>query len=83
ESATSFHNLHPSCVRLFDPLNPYVDIWKATRILLERGGILPQNIQDQKEDLNHCTSCHPDLFFSHVRDGLNFRTQIGFISLRE
>ncbi|XP_057642194.1 purine nucleoside phosphorylase LACC1 [Chionomys nivalis] len=83
EQATSFHDLHPSCVRQFDSLNPYVDIRKATRILLERGGILPQHIHDQKGDLDLCTSCHPDKFFSHVRDGLNFGTQIGFISIRE
>lgn len=83
ESAKAFHNLHPGCVRLFDSPNPYVDIRKATRILLEQGGILPQNIQDQNQELNLCTSCHPDKFFSHVRDGLNFGTQIGFISIRE
>lgn len=83
ESAKAFHNLDPECVRLFDSPNPYVDIRKATRILLERGGILPQNIEDQNQDLNLCTSCHPDKFFSHVRDGLNFGTQIGFISIRE
>ncbi|XP_028610102.1 laccase domain-containing protein 1 [Grammomys surdaster] len=83
ESAISFHSLHPSCVRQFDSPSPYVDIRKATRILLEQGGILPQNIQDQKEELDLCTSCHPEKFFSHVRDGLNFGTQIGFISLRE
>nr|XP_048277908.1 purine nucleoside phosphorylase LACC1 [Myodes glareolus]XP_048277909.1 purine nucleoside phosphorylase LACC1 [Myodes glareolus]XP_048277911.1 purine nucleoside phosphorylase LACC1 [Myodes glareolus]XP_048277912.1 purine nucleoside phosphorylase LACC1 [Myodes glareolus] len=83
EQAASFHDLHPSCVRQFDSLNPYVDIRKATRILLERGGILPQHIHDQKGDLDLCTSCHPEKFFSHVRDGLNFGTQIGFISVRE
>ncbi|XP_058404202.1 purine nucleoside phosphorylase LACC1 [Diceros bicornis minor] len=83
ESAKAFHNLDPGCVRLFDSPHPYVDICKATRILLERGGILPQNIQDLNQDLNLCTSCHPDKFFSHVRDGLNFGTQIGFISIRE
>ncbi|XP_007085437.2 purine nucleoside phosphorylase LACC1 [Panthera tigris] len=83
ESAKGFHNLDPECVQLFDSPNPYVDIRKATRILLERGGILPQNIQDLNQDLNICTSCHPDKFFSHVRDGLNFGTQIGFISIRE
>ncbi|XP_027961976.1 laccase domain-containing protein 1 isoform X3 [Eumetopias jubatus] len=83
ESAKGFHNLDPECVRLFDSPNPYVDIRKATRILLERGGILPQNIQDLNQDLNLCTSCHPDKFFSRVRDGLNFGTQIGFISIRE
>lgn len=83
ESAKAFHDLDPECVRLFNSSNPYVDIRKATRILLEQGGILPQNIQDQNQDLELCTSCHPDKFFSHVRDGLNFGTQIGFISIRE
>lgn len=83
ESAKAFYNLDPECVRLFDSPHPYVDIRKATRILLERGGILPQNFQDLNQDLNLCTSCHPDKFFSHVRDGLNFGTQIGFISIRE
>ncbi|XP_005409130.1 PREDICTED: laccase domain-containing protein 1 [Chinchilla lanigera] len=83
ESASAFHNLHPTCVRLFDSPHPYIDIRKATRILLEQGGILPENIQDQNQDLNLCTSCHPEKFFSCVRDGLNFGTQIGFISLRE
>ncbi|XP_058526697.1 purine nucleoside phosphorylase LACC1 isoform X2 [Ochotona princeps] len=83
ELANEFHNLHPACVRMLDSPNPYIDIRKATRILLERGGILPHNIQDQNQDLSLCTSCHPDKFFSHVRDGVNFGTQIGFISLRE
>lgn len=83
ESASAFHEIGPECVRLFDSPNPYVDIRKATRILLEQGGILPHNIQDQMQDLNLCTSCHPEMFFSHIRDGLNFGTQIGFISIRE
>ncbi|KAM6178813.1 LOW QUALITY PROTEIN: purine nucleoside phosphorylase LACC1 [Rhynchocyon petersi] len=83
ESAKAFHNLDPQCVRLFDSPNPYIDISKATRILLERGGILPQNIQDQHQDLSLCTSCHPNKFFSNIRDGLNFGTQIGFISIKE
>lgn len=83
QSAKEFHNLDPECVQLFDSPNPYIDIRKATRTLLERGGILPQNIQDQLQDLNLCTSCHPDKFFSHFRDGLNFGTQIGFISIKE
>ncbi|KAM5289079.1 purine nucleoside phosphorylase LACC1 [Ctenodactylus gundi] len=83
ESADEFYNLHPACVRRLDSPAPYIDIRKATRILLEQGGILPQNIQDLNQDLNLCTSCHPDKFFSHVRDGLNFGTQIGYILIRE
>ncbi|XP_030055283.1 purine nucleoside phosphorylase LACC1 isoform X2 [Microcaecilia unicolor] len=88
EDAEKFHAIHPNCVRLFDSPSPYVDIRKATRILLERGGILPQNIQDdsvtdRSQNITLCTSCHPDKFFSHVRDGSNFGTQIGFISIQD
>ena len=83
ELAKAFHNLDPECVRLFDSSDPYVDIRKATRILLEKGGIPAQNIQDQKQDLNLCTSCRPDKYFAHVRDGLNFGSQTGFVSIRE
>uniref|UniRef100_A0A8D0LAL7 Purine nucleoside phosphorylase LACC1 n=1 Tax=Sphenodon punctatus TaxID=8508 RepID=A0A8D0LAL7_SPHPU len=88
ESAKRFHSLDPKCVRMFDLPTPYINIRRATRVLLEAGGILPQNIQDdsiadQNQNLTLCTSCHPDKFYSHVRDGENFGTQIGFISIRE
>uniref|UniRef100_A0A8B9JDV2 Uncharacterized protein n=1 Tax=Astyanax mexicanus TaxID=7994 RepID=A0A8B9JDV2_ASTMX len=56
-------------------------------VLLEKGGILPEHIQDNtvtdQPNLTLCTSCHPDSFFSHVRDGLNFGTQIGFLWIKE
>ncbi|XP_068924797.1 purine nucleoside phosphorylase LACC1 isoform X1 [Petaurus breviceps papuanus] len=88
DSANAFYNLDPQCVRLVDSPDPYVDIRRATRILLERGGILPQNIQGdsksaQNQNLDLCTSCHPDMFFSHVRDGIDFGSQLGFILIRE
>ncbi|XP_069061498.1 purine nucleoside phosphorylase LACC1-like [Pleurodeles waltl] len=79
EEARAFYEMDPKCVRLFESPTPYVDIRKATRILLERGGIPAGNIQD---DLSLCTSCNPDLFFSRLRDGPDFGTQIGFISVR-
>ncbi|CAH2224026.1 Hypothetical predicted protein [Pelobates cultripes] len=87
QDANAFHDIHPLCVRQIDSPSPHVDIRRATRILLERGGILPSNIQDDSvadnsQNLTLCTSCHPDKFFSHVRDGPNFGTQIGFISIR-
>ncbi|XP_032082919.1 laccase domain-containing protein 1 [Thamnophis elegans] len=87
ESAKAFYKIDPSCVRSFDSPNPYVDIRRATRVLLEAGGILPRNIQDDsitdpEQNLTLCTSCHPDKFYSHVRDGENFGTQIGFISIK-
>uniref|UniRef100_A0A8C6YAU2 Purine nucleoside phosphorylase LACC1 n=1 Tax=Naja naja TaxID=35670 RepID=A0A8C6YAU2_NAJNA len=88
ESAKGFYKIDPTCVRCFESPNPYVDIRRATRVLLEAGGVLPKNIQDDssvtdpEQNLTLCTSCHPDKFYSHVRDGENFGTQIGFISIK-
>ncbi|NXT20026.1 LACC1 protein, partial [Syrrhaptes paradoxus] len=86
ESAKEFHRIDPKCVRLFDSANPYIDIRRATRILLETGGILPENIQDDSvtdQNITFCTACHPEKFYSHFRDGTNFGTQIGFISIKD
>ncbi|NXP46952.1 LACC1 protein, partial [Heliornis fulica] len=88
ESAKEFHRIDPKCVRLFDSPNPFIDIRRATRILLESGGILPENIQDdsvtdQNQNVTFCTACHPEKFYSHFRDGTNFGTQIGFISIKD
>ncbi|NWI11090.1 LACC1 protein, partial [Crypturellus soui] len=87
ESAKEFHRIDPKCVRLFDSESPYIDLRRATRILLETGGILPENIQDdsvtdQNQNVTFCTACNPDKFYSHFRDGPNFGTQIGFISIK-
>ncbi|NXE46813.1 LACC1 protein, partial [Casuarius casuarius] len=88
ESAKEFHRIDPKCVRQFDSARPYIDLRRATRILLETGGILPENIQDdsvtdQNQNTTLCTACHPDKFYSHFRDGTNFGTQIGFISIKD
>ncbi|XP_015707227.1 laccase domain-containing protein 1 [Coturnix japonica] len=88
ESAEEFHRIDPKCVRQFDSTTPYIDIRRATRILLESGGILPEHIQDdsvtdQSQNVTFCTACHPDKFYSHFRDGTNFGTQIGFISIKD
>ncbi|KAM4701258.1 purine nucleoside phosphorylase LACC1-like [Discoglossus pictus] len=79
QEAKAFHDIDPQCIRQSETPNPYVDIRRATRVLLGRSGIPPANIQD---DLALCTSCNSELFFSHKRDGDNFGTQIGFISVR-
>lgn len=79
EEAKAFYDIDQQCVRQFGSSNPNVDIRKATRTLLERGGILPNNIEDK---LVLCTACNRDLFFSHSRDGENFGTQIGFITVK-
>ncbi|KAI1899563.1 hypothetical protein AGOR_G00063070 [Albula goreensis] len=86
ESAEEFHNIHPDCVKARGSRKPYVDIRLATRILLQQGGLLPHHIQDNtvtdRPNLTLCTACHPESFFSHVRDGNNFGTQIGFLWIR-
>ncbi|XP_069061517.1 purine nucleoside phosphorylase LACC1-like [Pleurodeles waltl] len=88
EDASAFHAIDPKCVRLPSLPEPYIDIRRATRVLLERGGVLAQNIQDdsvtdRSQNITLCTSCHPEKFFSHVRDGINFGTQIGFITIKD
>ncbi|XP_043850541.1 LOW QUALITY PROTEIN: purine nucleoside phosphorylase LACC1 [Dromiciops gliroides] len=88
DSAKAFYNIDPQCVRQIDSPNPYVDLRRATRILLERGGILHSEYSkvirsEQNQNLDLCTSCNPDMFFSHVRDGINFGSQMGFVLIRE
>ncbi|XP_060089550.1 purine nucleoside phosphorylase LACC1 isoform X2 [Heteronotia binoei] len=88
ESAEQFHRIDPKCVRHLESSRPSVDIRRATRALLEAGGILPQNIQDDSvmdpsQNFTLCTACHPEQFYSHIRDGENFGTQIGFIAIKD
>lgn len=86
-AAREFAAIDPRCVQEPDAPHPHVDLRRATRALLERGGILPENISDNSTgsrdtEVTLCTVCHPDLFFSYIRDGNDFGTQIGFISVR-
>jgi hypothetical protein len=41
-----------------------LDLAEAIRCELERAGVAPDSIWDA----GLCTSCHPELFFSHRRD---------------
>ncbi|KAM9343141.1 purine nucleoside phosphorylase LACC1 isoform 1-T1 [Pholidichthys leucotaenia] len=87
EQALDFISVHPDCIPDPESENPHVDIRLANRILLQRGGVLPENIHDNTVEhrprVTPCTSCHPELFFSHTRDGLNFGTQVGFLWIKE
>uniref|UniRef100_A0A146ZJ38 Purine nucleoside phosphorylase LACC1 n=1 Tax=Fundulus heteroclitus TaxID=8078 RepID=A0A146ZJ38_FUNHE len=83
EQAGDFTTLHPDCVPDPESAKPHVDIRLANRVLLQRCGILPEHIHDntvtERPSVTPCTSCNPEDFFSHVRDGLNFGTQVGFL----
>lgn len=87
EQALDFHRVHPDCVADPESARPHVNIRLANRILLQKGGVLPENIHDDaaagRPRVTPCTSCHPEAFFSHVRDGLNFGTQVGFLWIKE
>uniref|UniRef100_A0A8C7P0Q7 Purine nucleoside phosphorylase LACC1 n=3 Tax=Oncorhynchus TaxID=8016 RepID=A0A8C7P0Q7_ONCMY len=87
EQAADFYSIHPDCVPDMAETRPHVNIRLATRILLQREGVLPERIHDDtvtdRPSVTLCTSCHPEAFFSHVRDGLNFGTQIGFLWMDE
>ncbi|XP_042283218.1 purine nucleoside phosphorylase LACC1 isoform X1 [Thunnus maccoyii] len=87
EQALDFHCIHPDCVLDPQSARPHVNIRLANRILLQEGGILPEHIHDDtvtdRSCVTPCTSCHPEAFFSRVRDGLNFGTQVGFLWIKE
>nr|XP_046219403.1 purine nucleoside phosphorylase LACC1 isoform X3 [Oncorhynchus gorbuscha] len=87
EQAADFYSIHPDCVPDMAETRPHVNIRLATRILLQREGVLPERIHDDtvtdRPSVTLCTSCHPEAFFSHIRDGLNFGTQIGFLWMDE
>ncbi|XP_042350151.1 purine nucleoside phosphorylase LACC1 [Plectropomus leopardus] len=87
QHALNFQRIHADCVPDPESDRPHVNIRLANRVLLERGGVRPEHIHDdtltERPCVTPCTSCHPDDFFSHVRDGLNFGTQVGYLWIRE
>jgi YfiH family protein len=50
----------------------------ANRYQLLSCGLLPEHIRTA----DHCTACHPDLFFSHRAQGGNTGRQLNFIMIR-
>jgi YfiH family protein len=64
---------------MFEPLGPGVaegrklDLREVARRLLERAGV------ESVEASELCTSCHPELFFSHRRDGERTGRQAGLV----
>jgi YfiH family protein len=40
-----------------------LDLWRATEVALQNAGVA------EAERFDVCTACHPELFFSHRRDG--------------
>jgi YfiH family protein len=55
-----------------------LDLPLAHRYQLLSCGLLPEHIRTA----DHCTACHPDLFFSHRAQGGNTGRQLNFIMIR-
>jgi hypothetical protein len=60
------------------PHKDHIDLRVATRALLERSGIRPENIDDRPP----CTKCEADRFFSYRRDGQGGGVHMAFIGMR-
>ena len=60
-----------------DDHTPVFDLIAANRLILEQAGLAPGSI----ETTDLCTSCRPDLFFSHRRDRGKTGRQINFVML--
>jgi polyphenol oxidase len=60
-----------------DDRSSVFDLLAANRLVLEQAGLTPGNI----ESIDLCTSCRPDLFFSHRRDRGRTGRQINFVML--
>ena len=59
------------------PHKDHLDLRIATRAILERAGVKPENIDDRPP----CTKCESDRFFSYRRDGRDGGVHMAFISL--
>lgn len=54
-----------------------IDLWAWNRHQLISAGVEPDSV----ESISFCTSCTPDQFFSHRRDGARTGRQLSFIGL--
>lgn len=59
------------------PQKDHLDLRVATRAILERAGVRPENIDDRPP----CTKCEGDRFFSYRRDGTHGGVHMAFIGL--
>ena len=61
------YEVGPEVARLYEPdllSNGHLDLWRAAERALRRAGV------ERVERVDLCTRDHPQLFFSHRRDGL-------------
>nr|CAB3263367.1 laccase domain-containing protein 1-like [Phallusia mammillata] len=82
EGVEMFSPIHKDCVVWKkDCPKPYIDLRLAAVTLLEKEGILLNNIDETSVKI--CTKCDPEKrFFSFRRDGSQFGNQVGYIGLK-
>jgi polyphenol oxidase len=60
------------------PTKDHIDLRVASRAVLERAGVRPENIDADPP----CTRCEADRFFSYRRDGREGGVHMAFIGMR-
>ena len=73
-----FHERWGERARRFDGERQFVDLTAVTLMQLEEAGIPPENVT--VSDL--CTSCNPELFYSHRRDRGNTGAMASLIAIK-
>lgn len=78
----TFEKSFPNClVPLKNPEKVGLDLFKINRVILERNGILPENIDTESASL--CTVCNQQFLYSYERDRRPFGNQMGYIGIRK
>ena len=67
-----------SCILIKIVKNIHLDLWQANAIILQRAGVLADNI----DMANTCTACNKDVFFSYRADNGKTGRIASIISLR-
>ncbi|MDH7499319.1 MAG: peptidoglycan editing factor PgeF [candidate division NC10 bacterium] len=68
-----------SLVREKDKGRWHLDLSRANQVQLTQCGVPPESIFS----VGYCVSCHPELFFSHRRDGKRTGRMMGLVMLRD
>uniref|UniRef100_A0AAV2JZQ7 Laccase domain-containing protein 1 n=1 Tax=Knipowitschia caucasica TaxID=637954 RepID=A0AAV2JZQ7_KNICA len=63
DQALAFSRIHPDCVPDPESPQPHINLRLANRVLLQKGGVLPEHIHDNTvsdgAEVTACTSCQP------------------------
>jgi YfiH family protein len=79
ELKQAFNAHFPYAADLFSGQSPHLNLNEANRRQLLAGGLKPENIRRA----GGCTSCQPELYFSHRQSGGNTGRMMSVVGVRE